>query len=366
MNWTFAHARSCLALALWGTAGFAIAQIPISDPPADGSPEAPPQVIAPVPLDAPGGEVIVDDTTLDVPSLSPEFQGEPRQTPTVYIDYGDGDDFIYGPEFYEAGRPAWLRNISIFGGIHGFKGPPDMGRNGNFGVHEGVNYTVPSGFFESVAYQVGVSGVHSNFSGSEPIPFVNRRSDRNQLFLTAGFFKRARGNGFQGGTALDLMHDTYYYDDRATLQQIRSETGYVLGDNEIGYWGAYSLDSQTVTTKLANPMKMRATDMFAFFFRRYFENDADGRVWGGFTGNGDGLFGAELRVPITGGWALENRINYLIPKGGRPAGSIPKESWGLAIQLVWHPFQSARRASRDRYRPMLTVADNAMFMTDFL
>ena len=37
------------------------------------------------------------------------------------------------------------RNLAIFGGVHGYKGPRDRGMNGNFGFQEGVNYGAPLG-----------------------------------------------------------------------------------------------------------------------------------------------------------------------------------------------------------------------------
>ena len=63
---------------------------------------------------------------------------------------------------------------------------------------------------------------------------------RRQYFVTAGIFRRAQGRGFQWGVAYDYLHDIYY--QNANLQQIRSETGFVLDDiYEIGYYGAYGV-----------------------------------------------------------------------------------------------------------------------------
>ena len=51
-------------------------------------------------------------------------------------------------------------------------------------------------------------------------------------------------------------------------------------------------------------------------------NIAASMLFGGITGNGDGILGADVRVPIGQYWALENDLNYLIPK----KGSDEKES----------------------------------------
>ena len=124
------------------------------------------------------------------------------------------------------------------------------------------------------------------------------------------------GRGVQWGVAYDFLHDIYYAN--ANLQQVRSETAYVLNDTyEIGYYGAYGVgnDIDRVSTTIIG--KLDPTDMFVLFVRRNFENGGDGRLWAGATGNGDGLFGADLWVPLGQGFALENRINYMIPKQGR-------------------------------------------------
>ena len=75
--------------------------------------------------------------------------------------------------------------------------------------------------------------------------------------------------------------------------------------------------------------KLDPTDMFVLYVRRNFENGGDGRIWAGATGNGDGLLGADLWVPLGKGFALENRINYMIPKQGRGDTAQTRESWGL-------------------------------------
>ena len=69
-------------------------------------------------------------------------------------------------------------------------------------------------------------------------------------------------------------------------------------------------------------------------------------------------------------FALQNEINYRIPKRGKndsadPTAS-PTESWGLVIQLVWYPGQNAMCQRQNMYRPMFNVADNSLFMVDRL
>ena len=202
------------------------------------------------------------------------------------------------------------------------------GANGNFGINEGLNLARPLGDPWGCGYQIGANFVQSDFSGASVVTAdgLNLRAPfRKQYFVTAGIFQRAICRGFQWGVAYDYLHDIYY--ENANLQQIRSETGLVLDKTyEIGYYGAYGVgdDKDRVINGRLDP-----TDMFVLFIRRNFENGGDGRIWGGATGNGDGLLGADLWVPLGKGFALENRINYMIPKQGRGDTAQTRESWGL-------------------------------------
>lgn len=263
-------------------------------------------------------------------------------------------------------RSWWARDLSLFAGAHAFKGPFDQGRNGNFGLHEGVSFGAPLGGPLGWGYQVGFAAVHSNFSGDRAAGTV-RTGDRDQFFVTAGIFRRALYGGIQWGVAFDHLRDNYYAS--ADVKQLRNEIGYVLpgGHREVGYFGAYGVgDDELRLAPDQSLVSLEPTDLFAFYYRKHFEGGGDGRLWGGFTGRGDGLLGADLRVPLGRGWALENRVNYLIPRQSRGELGQPEESWGLTVQLVWHLGQPAARAHRSPFRPLLGVADNSVFMVDVL
>ena len=109
---------------------------------------------------------------------------------------------------------------------------------------------------------------------------------------------------------------------------------------------------------------MEPTDVFAFYYRRYFDGGGDGRIWLGLSGRGDGILGGEIRVPMGKNWELENRFNYLIPKQGSGTAAEIQESWGVTIDLVFYLGHPARCERYHPYRPMLNVADNTLFMTD--
>jgi len=268
----------------------------------------------------------------------------------------------FGYECFDGRCGRWLRDLSFFVGGHGFKGPTDRGTNGNFGLHEGLNLAGPLGDPWGCGYQVGFNVVHSDFSGAPTITLrdqqVLRASDRNQCFLTGAIFRRAICNGFQGGVAVDYLHDSYY--QNTDLLQLRNEISYVFdGFCEVGYFGAYGVGTDHIADGRLDPI-----DMFCFYTQRSFENGGDGRLWAGFSGNGDGLFGASLWVPLGRSFALENRINYLLPRQGDTAQE--REAWGITMQLVWYPGKRAMLQQGNPYRAMFGVADNSSFMVDRL
>ena len=275
-----------------------------------------------------------------------------------------GETCDFGWEAFDGRCGPWLRGLSFFAGADGFKGPGDRGKNGNFGLNEGLNLARPLGDPWGCGYQIGANFVQSDFSGTQNITVADHElhaAARKQYFVTAGLFRRADScGGFQGGVAYDYLYDMYY--ENSSLQQIRSETSYVCNSQyEIGYYGVYGVASDRVIDGRLDP-----TDMFVCFIRRNFENGGDGRLWGGATGSGDGLIGVDLWIPLGRGFALENRVNYLIPKSCTSPDAQTRESWGLVAQLVWYPGQNAKCQQQNPYRPIFNVADNSLFMVDRL
>ncbi len=310
----------------------------------------------------------------------------------------------WGPGAYW-GYPLFyglFRDLSLFGGAHAFKGPVDGGENANFGLHEGLNYSGPLGDPWGGGFQIGFQAVHSNFRGyarriydgtvggatvTEPaldVPsegvlannsFIVPNGDRDQLFFTAGLFRRAPMGGLQWGVVFDLMHDAYYY--TADLKQIRAELSLVCpGWREIGFWGAFGVGNERVSEQFTYRRQdtqqdityqldytLEPTDQFNFFYRQYFSNGGEGRLWVGFTSNSDFLFGGDLWIPLSDRFALENSFNILFPKETGETAQR-EQAWSVMIQLVWYPGRSAKASQCNIFRPLFGVADNTSFMLD--
>src|SRR5439155_14079823 len=95
--------------------------------------------------------------------------------------------------------------------------------------HEGFNWGIPiAGFLSG---QWGANWTQSNFSGS-----YFTTDNRNQIFFTAGLFRRVDW-GFQGGLVFDYLHDEWDYS--ADLGQLRGELSWLWCNcNEVGFWFA--------------------------------------------------------------------------------------------------------------------------------
>jgi hypothetical protein len=262
-----------------------------------------------------------------------------------------------------------LRGCSLFAGVHGFKGPVDLGQNGNFGFHEGLNYGGPLGDPWGLGYQLGVEAAQSNFSGFLITPTglapVSGPDARSQVFFTGGLFHRKPMGGFQSGVVFDYMHDNYY--QNSDLKQIRSETAFVFdgGFSELGYFGAYGISKQRIQLVRNDPtsaITFQPNDVFAVFYRRHFTLGGQGRLWAGGTGAGQGIVGGEATVPLGTNWALENNFVYAIPKTSASNGGQREETWSATISLVWYPGRAARGVFKDPFQPLFGVGDNSAFL----
>ena len=281
----------------------------------------------------------------------------------------------YGPGFWYPGyflfQGTWIEGLSLHAGVHGFKGPMDLGGNGNFGFHEGLNFGGPIGGPWGIGYQVGAQVTHSDFAGNQALtvfdPTAITDQDRNQFFLTAGIFRRPDCGRWQWAVAVDWLHEDFYED--ADLLQLRHEISFLLNDcREIGYMGMYGVADSEVTVPggdiQAAPsiLDLSVLDRYAFFYRRQFEEGGEGRIWAGWSGYGDGLVGADAIVPLGRSWALETNFAYLAPKTGSGLDGQIDESWSLNIGLVWYPRRPVQCALSDPYRPALGVGDNTSVM----
>jgi hypothetical protein len=211
-----------------------------------------------------------------------------------------------------------------------------------------------------IGYQIGATFVQSNFSGDTVIA-PGETKGRDQQFVTAGLFRRARSTGLQGGAVYDWLHDNYYL--KFNVGQIRAEISYLTAyGHEFGFWGAFHAKTWN-TTVAGVPTQFQTIDMYNGFYRYNLRNGSQGRVWGGGTGTNGGILGADFRIPITNRWDLTGAVNYLIPSQGAGPLGASHEAWGLGMNLVWFPGRRCQGIHNTPYRALFTPADNTTLIT---
>jgi hypothetical protein len=252
------------------------------------------------------------------------------------------------------------KDLTLFAGVHGFKSAVDDGQNGNFGFQEGVNWSSPFWNAAGIGFQAGFQAMQSDF---HPTAFFT--DDRSQYFLTTGFFRRQMcGQGWQWGVVYDHLFDEFAEDFE--VGQIRGELSYLFRGHELGYWFATGAsDDVPGADSTTGVLSYEAVEMHAFFYRRRLMNGGEGRLWGGFTEESDGIFGGDLRVPLACDWDVVAAFNYLAPQDDATADGPFAEAWNIGINLVWYVCpQGAMQAGGSRYRPLFNVADNGTLIVN--
>jgi hypothetical protein len=256
--------------------------------------------------------------------------------------------------------PKW-QEFTVFGGVQGFKGPYDQTRDsGNFGFHEGFNtgWKVP---FTNSGYQIGYRAVHSQLNGDKD---TNIADPHTQQFVTIGFFERAK-NGIQFGLAWDMLRDERW--DAVDFHQLRGELSLIdRGCHEIGLAAAVHLNEHEPfpANDEVSSVTYQASDQYLLFYRFHGPRGGEGRIYGGFNDDEDGIIGADTLIPLHDRWSLQTGFTYLIPDEDAGQAGASQEGWNIATSLVWHWDCRARKSHANCYRPLFNVADNGSLIVD--
>lgn len=277
---------------------------------------------------------------------------------------------LYGTHAFGCGHVArclynclgfLFKEASLFAGTQAFKGPLDLGINGNFGFNEGFNLggaLVPFPRY-GVGYQVGARWTQSDLSGS---PFGS--AAREQVFVTAGLFHRAyRGCGLQWGIAYDWLTDNYFA--KSTIAQLRTEVSFLNArGHELGFLGNFGVKNDQVALAPGINLPVVPADMYTMFYRHTTRYGGQGRLWGGFTAQNLPIFGADFRVPMSNRCDLVGGFNYIMPDAGQNNGGVQDESWGLGMNIVFYFGRPREGIHNTPFRPLFNVADNGTMMLE--
>lgn len=261
-----------------------------------------------------------------------------------------------------------IKEISLFAGVHGFKGGLDQYRDrGNFGFHEGINMGGKMAWlpWPGLGYQVGYQAVHSQLHGSSVVTDNDTYDDSHtQHFVTTGLFRRCPV-GFQYGVVYDMMRDervlsTSFHQIRGLLS-VTNPRGH-----EVGFQFNVSSDSETLIGDNGDGPVARTyqpIDQYIGFWRYHSCHGGDFRAFAG-GGGGYGILGGDLYAPLNNSWSLQAGFTYLIPDGPVNDTTASEEGWNLGINLVWHYGCSAKRFFNSPWRPLFNVADNGSFFVE--
>jgi hypothetical protein len=254
-----------------------------------------------------------------------------------------------------------FENVQLFGGIAAFKSPVDQGLNGNFGFHEGANWSGPLFEYGGIGAQIGFRAVQSDLAESYAF-----EDNRVQTFFTTGLFHRPmNGTGLQGGGVWDWLHDEFY--GTMNVAQLRGEVSWLCCDgHEFGAWAAVATTSDTGhSPSISGRFAWEPLDLYALFYRRNLANGGYGRFSAGATGGGQGLLGFDIFAPVSHKVAIVIAANYVIGRNDpRPEESLT-EAWGMTIGFVWSPFYKNCNSPCNPYRPVFGVADNTSMILGY-
>jgi len=260
------------------------------------------------------------------------------------------------------GRDYWcfpvclprFKDLSAWAGVHGFRGPRDFSNgqsDSNFGFSEGINISGRAPLlgllFPQLSYQLGYQATQSRLSGT-----VNSTDDRNQQFVTGGFFRRVK-TGLQFGVVWDMLRDDL--DREVDYHQVRTEFSLKSPQGrEFGFWSATSTNDNVILGTT-----FETVDMYALFYRWNF-----GKNYECPTADSEGIFGGEFQAPLSDRLSLVSGFNYLITDEDDGLAGVQEEAWNIGINLVWHMGRTARRGCRSPYRPLFSVANNGWMIVD--
>lgn len=264
----------------------------------------------------------------------------------------------------------WSR-AELWVGTVGFTNPSGVFRQGAttaqvegaFGFQQGFNFgsQLPSLLAGQVGSQIGMRFIQSNLEGTQVAD-----ASRNQMFVTAGLFRRV-DYGIQGGVVLDYFRQQWV--EQADLYQVRGELSYLFSPaHEIGFRFTENGRTDQQTVRLLNPAvtlstRLRALDTYRVFGRVRFghcaASAAEAHV--GTSNDGGVVLGCQLQQPLTGQLGLATSATYFVP-GGNSLAAEQQEAWNLGLALVWTPGRGFG-TERDYNRPLFDVADNGSFLT---
>lgn len=253
-----------------------------------------------------------------------------------------------------------LDRVQFFVGLDGSKQPQDLGINANMGVRFSTN----AGFPVLERYGIGAqAGVAANLSDAavHVLDQIEGTSRRTQMFVTLGVFSRSEH--FNWAIAHDVLYQDYF--DTTTVSQWRGEAGWLFTKvDEVGAW--FTVKSNEADALMGEtPVHLEPISMINAYSRRTWASSAVTTLWVGVAnGHHDivwvlpasprsehvAVYGAELSLPLNSRMNVTGAANFITPTS---TGTVD-----AYLGVSFYPGRRGSQGARDRFAPMLTVANN--------
>ena len=253
-------------------------------------------------------------------------------------------------------------NLTFFGETTTFKSELSDG-SGSFGIGEGLNWSIPITAQGGISAQYGLRTVQGDLF----TPVI-----RNQIFMTAGVFKRFDNAPVQGGVAVDWLEDNSPY-GLFKLRQMRAEVSARSFRNfEYGFIGGFNVFRDHPTTWDIDRMaiyfwgqnyegEVVVQDYYLLFARKHLNCGGQVELRGGATSRGDIMLSTFGEVAINDRLAVNGGVSMLCPAEGRSDLGGYRESWMMSLGIVLYFRGGATNKQNNLYRPMFDVAGNNTF-----
>jgi hypothetical protein len=238
--------------------------------------------------------------------------------------------------------------------------------SGSFGFQQSLQWStpVPGLFYGEMGAQVGVRTVQANLAGAE---FT--ADGRNQLYLTAGLFRRS-DYGLQGGLVIDYLAERWYLN--TDLVQLRGELSYMFEPNhEFGFRFTSGMQSSSSGGFILNDVGVftstdgtfSAVDQYRLFTRHVLSQEQASylELSAGWSDEKHGILGAMIETVVSSQINIQSSFTMGIPGDAVSEGDHQQEQWQVGLMLVWTPSRPCINGLQDYYRPLFEVADPGSF-----
>ncbi|HEX3657294.1 MAG TPA: DUF6666 family protein [Pirellulales bacterium] len=262
-----------------------------------------------------------------------------------------------------------------------WRGLPDGHYQNNNGAKKGVNLglLIPGLEELGIGVQLGGSFALYDTTGRASVPY-NTSGWQQQAFVTGGLFRRATPEvPVAAAIVYDGMINKNYgeFAESPYLGQLRIQTGYAVSDvNEIGFWCALHMNSDTHQLFNSLPIEWRGINQYNLFWHhKYVETAADTWFWLGVPEhsrlNGQGslgqlILGSSGSAPITDRLVLYGNAAYMMPSAHPSAAGSTEDAFYVGFGVAVYPRRNARQHNvrGNPTEPYLPVADNGSFFVD--